>query len=287
MTSRVWGLAKAKRHIRQTIDWLRPAPPCKLCASPTERRRAYQRVFYHCRSCDFIFAVDYESAKLNRGMGMEGSWSGPGGGGYREYYLAKLLLNDLNCSRFLLFETGNTPTFETLRGEGINVVGCDVSPDVVAYKRHQFGEDAFFTPEGIPQELLFDAIIAVEVIEHFAEPRASFDLLYGHLSATGLICGTTDFYQGGDLEDGSEPGYLRTQGHVAYWSAQSLSYVAGWYAKQVSMHELVCPGSVVPDEKYGRLWPNKRVFFLYSPGTHQPYFQNLRHTVPILPIDRP
>ena len=281
------GISEACIRLRNLHNSMTPLPRCKLCHGTTKRRRGYGRSFYQCQQCDFIFAIDYDPRILNTGMGMEGSWTGPGGGGYREYYLVKMLMQDLNLRSFLLFGTGNTPTFASLREEGVDVVGCDISQDVVEYKRAAFGNDSFFTPDSLPTEIKYEGIIAVEVFEHLAEPRSTLSLLMSRLWSGGVICGTTNFYTGGPIEDNNNPGYMSHKGHVAYWGLKSMGYIASKYHYAVVAFEMMRPGSVLPDEKYGQLWPNKRVFFLYDPIAHQRYFQNLQKTTPILPIDKP
>jgi MoaA/NifB/PqqE/SkfB family radical SAM enzyme/tetratricopeptide (TPR) repeat protein/SAM-dependent methyltransferase len=260
---------------------------CKICGGKAERRIAYSRTFYQCEECDFIFATDYDSEEVSRGMGMEGSWSGPGGGGYREYFLVKMLSLDLGFTRFLLYGTGNTPTFAKLLREGIDVVGCDISLDVVERKRATYGTDCFFAPYDLPTDKNYDAIVAVEVFEHFTDPKAAFSIMKNRLRKNGVICGTTNFYLGETIEDENNPGYMSHRSHVAYWSVRSMKRLAEYYGYAVAAFELICPGSVLPDEKYGQLWPNKRVFFIYDPIFHQSYFEKLFECNPILPIDRP
>ena len=143
-------ISKTRRCVSHLLSLMTPPPQCKLCHGTTKRRRAYGRAFYHCQQCDFIFAVDYDRRGLKTGMGMEGSWAGPGGGGSREYYLVNMIMYDLRLRSCLLFGTGNTPTFSNLREEGVNVVGCDISQDVVKSKRAAFGNDSFFTPDSLP-----------------------------------------------------------------------------------------------------------------------------------------
>lgn len=281
------GISEAHRHLRNLLNLMTPPPLCKLCHGTTKGRRAYGRSFHQCQQCNFIFAVDYDPILFNVGMGMEGSWTGPGSGGYREYYLVKMLMQELSFRSFLLFGTGNTPTFARLREEGVNVVGCDISQDVIKYKRAAFGNDSFFTPGSLPVDRIYDGIIAVEVFEHFAEPRSSFDLLMSLIRPNGVICGTTNFYPGGPIEDDNKPGYMSHKGHVAYWSLKSMTSIGRKYQRAVAAFEMIRPGSVLPDEKYGQLWPNKRVFFIYEPSIHQSYFEVLLKSTPVLPIDKP
>lgn len=259
---------------------------CILCNSVnTKNRIAYNRRFVHCENCGFIFALESEHNK--KGMGFSGSWSGPGGGGYREYFLVKMLSNNFDFKKFLLYGTGNTPTFSKLLDKQIDVVGCDIDKEVIEFKRRKHGKNTFFGPDDLPNNKKFDGIIAVEVFEHFYKPKESFELLVRHLNPEGIICGTTNFYLGGSIEDSNNQGYMSHKGHVAYWSHESLSFLANMYGLSVEEFEMIRPGSVLPDEKFGQLWPNKRVFFIYDDNKFGEYFNQLHKINPILPIDKP
>ena len=276
-----------RRALRFVSDWLSAPLPCRVCGATTVRRAAYRRIFNQCRECDFIFAITYDEQESRDGMGLDGSWTGFGGGGYREYYLARQMVDELGLGRVLLYGTGNTPTFAQLLEEGIDVVGCDISRDVVRVKQQAFSAERFMMAADLPRQACFDAVIAVEVIEHLLEPAASFAQLFGLLRAGGVICGTTDCWPGGSLVDGNQPGYMSHLAHVAYWCERSLRRVTKHYGYSVALHEMVRPGSVLPDQRFGRLWPNKRVFFLYDAAVHGAYFQQLGARQPVLPIDRP
>ena len=260
---------------------------CSICNENAAETVAYGRTFYKCETCGFVFTPDYDEKAQNRGMGMEGSWSGPGGGGHREYCIVKILQELFGMRRFLLFGTGNTNTLDLLLREGVDAVGSDISRDVVAYKKKAHGDDRFHSPDQLPKSPAFDAIVAVEVFEHFTHPLESFEFLLGHLNDGGIIAGTTDFHPGGPIEDGGRPGYMEPRGHVAYWSLSSLSGIASRFGRSVSAFEMVRPGSLLPDEKFNRLWPNKRVFFIHDDGAQRDAFRELREDLGMLDITMP
>ena len=292
--AKVRGWARGARRRGETLAryaWHRAvggAPQCKLCAGTTTPRVAYKRVFFECLGCGFLFSTDLDRVDLfERGMGFEGSWSGPAGGGYREEWLVERLHADLGLGRFLLYGTGATPTFATLLERGRDVVGCDISRDVVADKRRRHGEDRFFTPDELAAAGEFDVVVAVEVIEHFSDPLGSLRLLVETTGGEGIVCGTTNFRLGRAIVDGNTPGYMSLGDHVAYWSPSSLAHAAAQLGLAVKLFELVCPGSVKRDEKFGQLYPNKRVFFVYPDARFGAYFDKRAIDLPILPIDRP
>lgn len=264
-----------------------PVQLCRVCQAQSQPfETSYGRLWYRCPECNFLqreLVHDlYED--LHGGEGLTAG-TGIGGGGYREYFLSKLLHDELGLSTILLYGTGNTPTFFQLVEEGLDVWGCDLSSDLVQLRNDANDGNRFFHPDNFPEGAQYDLIVAVEVFEHFAAPIRSLRLLERHLSPRGVIAGTTDFYDGGSIGDHV---YLKPRMHVAYWSESGLR-VAG---EQTSLpgfqlFELICPGSVKPDEKFGALWPRKRVFFLYAEHEYNHYFQLLRERHPILPIDRP
>ena len=257
---------------------------CRVCQSETQPfQTAFGRLWYKCPDCGFLQAELTKTMlrQIQAGEGLSAG-TGVGGGGYREYYIAKLCCDELHLGSVLLYGTGNTSTLEKLRSEGVDARGCDLSPELIRIRQEQHGTESFFHPSEFPQ-FHFDVIVAVEVFEHFWAPMRSLRLLRDHLYEDGVIAGTTDFYESGGISDHA---YLSPPFHVAYWSQRSLETAAATLGLQLTLFELECPGSVKPDERFGLLWPRKRVFFLH-PETHRKYFLTLQRQHTILPIDRP
>ncbi len=263
-------------------EQVEPAEACRLCGSATLARTAYKAAFAECTHCRFIFRRAYDRKKQAEGMGL----SAGVGGGYREYFLAQMLTNDLGLGTngLLLFGTGNTNTLETLLEEGVDVVGCDLSLELIEQRRQQFGHDRFCHSHELRADQLFDGLIGVEVFEHFDAPAETLSFLNERLTQDAVICGTTDFIQDGQIEEPAE--YFRSGSHVACWSTQSMTYAASLIDRQLAAFQMGNPGIGVPGRKTARLWPNKRVFFLYPPK-YQFYFDSLQKHWPTLPIDRP
>ncbi|MCX6021468.1 MAG: methyltransferase domain-containing protein [Chloroflexi bacterium] len=257
---------------------------CGVCQAETELfQMAYGKQWYRCPDCGFLQAELTKglTTDLRRGEGFAAG-EGEGGGGYREYWTARLLHDDLGLPNVLLFGTGNTPTLASLLSEGVETWGCDFSADVMADRQARHGQDRFFHPFNFPSRQ-FDVVIAVEVLEHLTTPMRTLRTLRTHLSTSGVIAGTTDIWDGTPIGDHI---YLDSDFHLVYWSPSSLKAAAAQLGLEVALFELIRPGSVLPDEKFGILWPRKRVFFLYPPE-HRGYFAALRERHPILPIDRP
>jgi len=168
-----------------------------------------------------------------------------------------------------------------LHDKNINVWGCDISKDLVAERKEKYGHKFFHANEW--PNTKFDAIVAVEVFEHFFSPMKIFNLFGKHLNKNGIIAGTTDFYDGGNISDHF---YIKSNLHISYWSKKSISFASAMIGRRTALFKLECPGSVYPDEKFGILWPRKRVFFIYPESLNE-YFDSLSARYKILPINKP
>ena len=254
---------------------------CRVCHNETQPfQEVYGKFWYHCTNCDFFQAEVSKQLLHNLNKG-EGFKAGGGKLGYREYWISKQIHNEVGLSRILLYGTGNTLTFKKLNEEKFDAWGCDISDDLVAYRNKETYGEKFFHARKFP-EIQFDLIVTVEVFEHFFEPLKNLANLAKHLKEDGIIAGTTDFYDDTDISDHI---YLKPALHIAYWSRKSLEIAAATINCELSLFELQCPGSVIPDEKFGVLWPRKRVFFIY-PQKYLHYFKDLSKRYPILPINK-
>ena len=257
---------------------------CKVCNSEVvDYKIAFNKKWFKCTKCEFLQAEISANLKnkLKAGEGFRAG-TGAGGGGFREYFLSQMCIRDLSARRILLYGTGNTKTLESLLTQGVDAYGCDYSQELIVDRKNKFGEERFFHPDEMPK-ILFDAIVAVEVVEHFDSPFDQIGNLMRCLTRRGVLTGTTDFWDRSDIRNHI---YIKSDLHIAYWSNKSLTTAANIFGYNSKLFELICPGSVKPDEKFKLLWPRKRVFFLY-PDTHKEYFIDLYKKYPILPIDKP
>lgn len=219
------------------------------------------------------------------GMGMTGSWGGATKGGEREDYLARMASSEFGAKKILLYGVGSAVVFEVLLQEGFDIEGTDVSSDVIEFRRKERGERFFSAFELAQKKGRYDAVIACEVFEHLHNPQRWIGDILRSLHSGGILCGTTNFYFGGPIEDQQKVGYMSLPGHVAYWSERSLSRIVEPYGMRVVAFEMICPGSVKPDKKYNDLFPNKRVFFASSDVAKMKRLEQIKSETPILPID--
>ena len=261
---------------------------CPVCDADDSRRRSgYGRVFRECGNCGFIWCHDSFERKANEGMGLEGSWGGPERGGERDDFLVRFLNDDRERRRVLIYGAGTTLVFRVLLDDGFDVTGADVSNAVVEYRRREFG-DRFVTATSLESAASgYDVITACEVFEHLHDPNYWLENLARNLAPDGVLCGSTNFYPGsGPIEDeGSKVGYMGLDGHVAYWSQRSLGFALERLGLELELFELVCPGSVKPDNTFGSLFPNKRLFFASRDAELMARLRAIKAETPILPCD--
>lgn len=260
-------------------------PLCPVCRGNTRPRLGYRRLFLQCGRCEFLFCHDTPEFMALEGMGMFGSWGGPQRGGEREDFLTRMLSREFGAQTFLLFGVGSALAFSVLLDEGFDVYGADVSEDVVNYRTAQAGSRFFRAQDLRAVSSAYDAVIACEVLEHLHSPHRWLGHLLRSLRPGGILCGTTNFYPGGPIEDGQKIGYMSMLGHVAYWSGSSLSEALREYGMQLVFFEMISPGSVKPDRTFGDLFPNKRVFFASSDVRKIEILRNQQAREPILPLD--
>ena len=260
---------------------------CNLCGSHAlSKSEAYGRLFLTCGECGGIQAREIPESVQLLGMGIHGSWGGALQGGEREHFLVHFTRSMLGAKTFLLYGSGATRAPLVLKHESISAVALDVSSSAVGYLNSTCGSEIAYTPKSIPKGIKFDVVIACEVFEHFNNPRRWFSFIADMVRDGGVLCGTTDFFNGISIaESGSYPGYMSFRGHTFYWSEKSM----GWLARSVGLNfvsfEMESPGSIYPDAVYGVLFPNKRVFFLTRDDTVHQSLCRFKEEHPVLPLD--
>jgi SAM-dependent methyltransferase len=260
---------------------------CPVCGGDSKPRTAYHRLFRECTECGFIWCHDTPERANIRGMGLQGSWGGPERGGERDDFLVRFLNEQVPVRRkILVYGAGTTLVFRVLLDEGFDVMGADVSHQVVEYRTREFPGRFVHASELESSRHNFDIITACEVFEHFHDPMRWIGSIVHNLAPDGVLCGCTNFYPGhGPIEDGQKVGYMSLDGHVAYWSESSLAAAVEPFGMASVAFEMICPGSVKPDRTFNDLFQNKRLFFASRDEALIERLRALRRDQPILPCD--
>lgn len=116
-------------------------------------------------------------------------------------------------ARILDYGSGPEPALATLLGERGYAVAI---------------YDPFYAPDPTPleEERRYDGITAVEVVEHFHEPRRELDRLFSLLRPSGYLAIRTGVYTG-DPPTFTEWWYRRDPTHVSFWTAKTIAWLQG------------------------------------------------------------
>jgi 2-polyprenyl-6-hydroxyphenyl methylase/3-demethylubiquinone-9 3-methyltransferase len=164
-------------------------------------------------------------------------WCEPGLSEAHEHILPTLRcwLAESAVKRVLDLGSGNGALTEELSQIGLEIAGLEVSQTGIAIARQAYPQIPFFhsgVESPLPSELRnrFDAVIAVEVIEHLALPRLLFARAKEALRPKGLLLITTPYHGylknlalalTNKFDDHWHP--LRDHGHVKFFSFNTIS----------------------------------------------------------------
>ena len=235
-------------------------PSCDICHNKRYKiRNAYNRLFLECDVCNLVVCRDLPYFIQDIGMGRYGMIDGEPSGGFFDHYLSKYASTNFNSEQIVIFGAGVTLAPIQLKLLNISVSICDVSKQTRNYW-HNKGFKAF---NSLNSNLNADAIIACEVIEHFNKPRLQIINLLESVGKDGVICGTSDFYNGSDIYEGENKiGYMSWKGHNTYWNQKSLRYLLDDTGYELVTFKAICPGEFVKFPLDDELHPNKTFFFI-------------------------
>ena len=159
---------------------------------------------------------------------------------------------------------------------------CDVAKQTRNYW-HKKGFKAF---NSLNSNLNADAIIACEVIEHFNKPRLQIINLLESVGEDGVICGTSDFFNGSDIYEGENKiGYMSCKGHNTYWNQISLRYLLDDTGYELVTFKAICPGENVKYPIDNEFHPNKSFFFITKNKRYIDILNTKKEKNNILPFD--
>ena len=233
-------------------------PNCDICFNKKYKiRNVYNRLFIECNICNLVVCRDLPYFIQNIGMGKYGMKDDIPAGGFFDHYLSNFARKYFNSEKIVIFGAGVTLAPIQLNLLKIKVYICDVSRQTRNFWKNK-GFKVFNS-----LDFNADAVIACEVIEHFNKPRLQITNLLESVGKMGVICGTSDFYNGSDIyEEGNKIGYMSMKGHNAYWNQKSLSYLLDEKGYELITFQVICPGKGVKSSEDEEFHPNKTIFFI-------------------------
>ena len=198
---------------------------CPLCDSPeTEAfHKDGVRKYIRCTRCELIFvpkefhlAPDKERSRYDL---HENSPDDPEYRAFLRRLIDPLLPRLEKGSNGLDFGSGPGPTLSLMmRQRGFEMEDYD----------------PFYSEGDSVLERRYDFIACTETVEHFCEPRKSWELMLGLVRPDGVIGVMTDM-----LEDGmdfSNWHYIRDDTHVAFYSRKTFEWIARRYDLSANFH---------------------------------------------------
>jgi hypothetical protein len=196
---------------------------CPLCDSP-EAEAFYKdgvRKYLRCPRCELIFvpkefhlAPDKERSRYDL---HENSPDDPEYRAFLRRLIDPLLPHLEKGSSGLDFGSGPGPTLSLMmRQRGFEMEDYD----------------PFYSEDDSVLEGRYDFIACTETVEHFCEPRKSWELMLGLVRPGGVIGVMTDLFEEG--MDFSDWHYIRDDTHVAFYSRKCFDWIAGRFNLTVS-----------------------------------------------------
>jgi SAM-dependent methyltransferase len=230
---------------------------CQVCGGKTVAITAYSQDFLSCEECMLALKVS---------PGDNFSDLSQSSNGRRQLALLEHVTDISSPTETLIYGCGFSDSLVSFLRHTPHVDVCDSSPYVLDKLKAQNLNNQTGTPTSfLASEKTYDLVVAVEVIEHFTDPRIQMENLLRFLKPSGTLTGTTDFYDGLSIEEPSC--YMKKDGHNTYWSPSSLSKMANEFSLKMYLFKMMRPGDVLISSRNGSKRERKRAFF-FVPEHH-------------------
>lgn len=198
---------------------------CPLCESPeTESfHKDSVRKYLRCLRCKLIFVPKEFHLQPDEERGRydfhENSPDDPEYRAFLRRLIDPLLPHLQKGSSGLDFGSGPGPTLSLMmRQRGFEMEDYD----------------PFYTEDSSVLERRYDFVACTETVEHFCDPRKSWELMLGLVSPGGVIGIMTEMFEEG--MNFSDWHYTRDDTHVAFYSKKTFEWIARRYGLDPNFH---------------------------------------------------
>ena len=201
---------------------------CRVCGSTDLKRRHVAFVrdptkecdIRRCRVCGYVAILRTEESIWKEKTSLQHSSSRVGTAERvgREFHMGKLAADILARDGLSVLVYGAGGNMDNLHIEQLDEVKRVAIGDIMKLR-----DDAEFIDLTKPARERFDIVVASEVVEHFRNPRADFERLFGFVEDDGMIIASTNIHAGNDL---ARDGYIFYPDHTSYYSPRSLRMIA-------------------------------------------------------------
>ena len=173
-----------------------------------------------CRDCGYVAILRTEESLWKERTSLDHSSPRVGTAERvgREFHMGKMAADILARDGLSVLVYGAGGNMDNLHIEQLDAVKRVAIGDIMKLR-----DDAEFVDLTKPARERFDIVVASEVVEHFRDPRADFERLFGFVEDDGLIVASTNIHAGNDL---AKDGYIFFPDHVSYYSPRSLRMIA-------------------------------------------------------------
>ena len=199
---------------------------CRLCSNFEnvehflKVEKPFKANYFHCSQCDLIMLDENQLFKSSEEID--------------HYKLHKNDKKDPGYVSFLYRCLTPTLKFLSAKMKGLDF-GCGPYPMLVELMKDEGYEmdyyDPYFYPEKDKLEQCYDFVIATEVVEHFNEPKLSWQELITKVSKGGILSIMTSMHN--EAVDFRNWSYRYDHTHVSFYSMKTMHWIALNYQLEI------------------------------------------------------
>lgn len=190
-----------------------------------------KRDFFRCAKCAFYYVKpETQLTASEESERYQFHENDINDSGYQNY-----LSEVLSPLKEYFLENGREPLYHLDFGSGKSTTTEQILKKWKLTSETSYSYDLYFSPEKRPASMaVFDLVTAIEVVEHFRDPKASWKELLGFLrKGSYLFVGTQVFQKDLGEKAFSDWWYKNDPTHVSIYSCESLKHIAAEFGLEL------------------------------------------------------